>query len=84
MKTAGAANSLIAAARKRPVAMPLSKASQAMMPCHPGTLGMVLFAYPVLATAFCELESVCIQGFKRNTTTNNTAIAAKPPATERT
>src|SRR3984885_4157173 len=38
MKTAGAANSLTAAAMNSPVAMPLSRASHAIKPCHPGTL----------------------------------------------
>ncbi len=37
-----------------------------------------------LARACCDLESACIQGFKRNSTASSTAIAAKPPATERT
>ena len=44
VKTAGAANSLTAAAMNSPVAMPLSKASQAIMPCHPGTLVTDIFA----------------------------------------
>src|SRR5580658_9862531 len=58
MKTTGAANSLTAADRNSPVAMPLSKASQAMMPCHPGTLVTGRFSYPL----FIGVEFSCISG----------------------
>ena len=37
-----------------------------------------------LVKACCGVESPCIQDLKRNTTTSSAAIAAKPPAMERT